>query len=219
MQCKSDPGLHYYKSPANLLAYLSSHVQALYPTTLTLMKSCINVLRTKPVGCILVITQLLNPANASAPAPRHCAGRCPLYGKHWAPVQGWHFWHPLQGPLGFICPWAFWIIPQSEGAALSSASCLWRVLSFHCLSISSTLSQGSGGHLLTRSKRKGWHVDGGQLQKLKASDDLGDLLNAFDSHNGGVADIHVATVVNLRIPCLGIVNHNLLEYKSVDWNW
>jgi hypothetical protein len=33
MQCKSDPALHYWKSPSNLPAYLSSRVKALNPTT------------------------------------------------------------------------------------------------------------------------------------------------------------------------------------------
>jgi hypothetical protein len=31
------------------------------------MKPCINVLRTAPVGCTLVVTQLINSANAPAP--------------------------------------------------------------------------------------------------------------------------------------------------------
>jgi hypothetical protein len=71
MQCKSDPTLHYWKSPADLPAYLSSQFKALNPTPLTLMKPCIDILCTKPVGCIiLVVTQLINPANAlGAPGP------------------------------------------------------------------------------------------------------------------------------------------------------
>jgi hypothetical protein len=69
MQSKSDPALHYSKSPANLPAYLSSQLQALNPTTLILMKPCIDILLTEPVGCILVVTQLINPANATAPGP------------------------------------------------------------------------------------------------------------------------------------------------------
>jgi hypothetical protein len=68
-QCKSDLTLYYWKNPANLPAYLSSQVQALDPTTLTLMKPCINVLCTPPVGCIRVITQLINPPNVINPGP------------------------------------------------------------------------------------------------------------------------------------------------------
>jgi hypothetical protein len=49
-QCKSDPTLHYWKSPAGLPAYLSSQVKASNPTTLTMMKPRMDVLRTKPVG-------------------------------------------------------------------------------------------------------------------------------------------------------------------------
>jgi hypothetical protein len=68
MQCKSDPTLHYWKSPADLPAYLSSQVKALNPTTLTMMKPCTDVLlRTEHVGCILAVTQLVNPANALVP--------------------------------------------------------------------------------------------------------------------------------------------------------
>jgi hypothetical protein len=71
MQCKSDPTLHYWKSAvANLSAHISSQVQALNPTTLASMKPHIDVLHTKPVGCILLtITQLINPANATNPGP------------------------------------------------------------------------------------------------------------------------------------------------------
>ncbi len=46
----------------------------------------------------------------------------------------------------------------------------------------------------TRSKRKGRRDNGGQLRSLTVSDDLGDLLGALDSHNGGTAVVNVATV-------------------------
>jgi hypothetical protein len=68
-QYKSDPTLHYWKSPADLPAYLSSQGKALNPTTLTLMKPRIDILCTAPVGYILVVTQLINPTNALAPGP------------------------------------------------------------------------------------------------------------------------------------------------------
>jgi hypothetical protein len=46
----------------------------------------------------------------------------------------------------------------------------------------------------TRSKRKWRHENGGQLQSLIVSDDLGDTLGTLDSHDGGAADANVATV-------------------------
>ena len=46
----------------------------------------------------------------------------------------------------------------------------------------------------TRSKRKRRRDNGGQLRSLTVSDDLGDLLGALDSHNGGTAVVNVATV-------------------------
>jgi hypothetical protein len=36
--------------------------------------------------------------------------------------------------------------------------------------------------------------NGSQLQSLTVSDDLGDLLDALDSHNGGAAAANVAIV-------------------------
>jgi hypothetical protein len=66
-QCKSDPTFHYWKSTTNLPAYLSSQVKALNPTSLTKMQPCIDVVRTAPVGCILVLTQRINPENSLDP--------------------------------------------------------------------------------------------------------------------------------------------------------
>jgi hypothetical protein len=63
MKCKSDPTLHYWKNHAALPAYLSSQVKALNPTNLDY-----DELHTEPVGCLLIVTQLINPANALAPS-------------------------------------------------------------------------------------------------------------------------------------------------------
>ena len=46
----------------------------------------------------------------------------------------------------------------------------------------------------TRSKRKRRRENDSQLQSLTVSDDLGDLLGALDSHNGGAAAANVTTV-------------------------
>jgi hypothetical protein len=70
MQCKSNLMLHYWKSPADLPAYLLSYkVKALNPTTLTPVKPYISVLCTKPISCILLVIQYINPENATANAP------------------------------------------------------------------------------------------------------------------------------------------------------
>jgi hypothetical protein len=69
MQCKSDLKFHYWKSPADLPAYLSYKVKALNPTTLIPVKPHIRVLCTKSVGCILLVTQYIDPVNASTPDP------------------------------------------------------------------------------------------------------------------------------------------------------
>jgi hypothetical protein len=45
-----------------------------------------------------------------------------------------------------------------------------------------------------RSKRKRRRDNDSQLRSLTVSDDLGDLLGALDSHNGGTAVVNVATV-------------------------
>jgi hypothetical protein len=58
MQCKSDPSLHHWKSPANLPAYLSSQFKALNPTPLTLLKSRIDILLPYSVPSLLAASSL-----------------------------------------------------------------------------------------------------------------------------------------------------------------
>jgi hypothetical protein len=61
MQCKSDPTFHYWKSPANLPAYLAYKTKELNPDTLATAASCLDMLRTAPIGCILLIVQDILP--------------------------------------------------------------------------------------------------------------------------------------------------------------
>jgi hypothetical protein len=99
-QCKSDLTLQYWKSPVDLSAYLDTTVKALNPTTHTQVKPRLGVLCTKPVCCILLVTQVIDPVNDNAPGPpvimyvSHCA----IHGTHHDfYVLGRSPKHPLRG--------------------------------------------------------------------------------------------------------------------------
>jgi hypothetical protein len=68
-QCKADPTLRYWKSLEDLPAYLAYKSHALNPTTLTPMKPRLDVLRSEPVGFILLVTTIITTTNAPAPGP------------------------------------------------------------------------------------------------------------------------------------------------------
>jgi hypothetical protein len=74
----------------------------------------------------------------------------------------------------------------------------------------------------TRIKSKWRHDNGGQLGSLIVGDDLGDLLGALDSHNGGGSICqyhHRVTLKNkMIIQCLQIIVNHVLAQKSVEWN-
>jgi hypothetical protein len=57
-QCKSYPTLHYWKSPTNLPAYLAYKVKnKLHPGTMATEDSHLEMLCTRPIGCILLVIQ------------------------------------------------------------------------------------------------------------------------------------------------------------------
>jgi hypothetical protein len=68
-QCKSDSTLRYWKSPADLPAYLSYKVKELNPTTMTTLQDRLDAFRTEPIGCIILVTQYINSATSNAPNP------------------------------------------------------------------------------------------------------------------------------------------------------
>jgi hypothetical protein len=72
MQCKADPTLRYWKSLEDLPAHLAYRSKALNPATLTPMKPCLNILCSKPISFLLLVTTVITMANAPAsPWPSH----------------------------------------------------------------------------------------------------------------------------------------------------
>jgi hypothetical protein len=57
--CKSDPTLQYWKSTRDLPTYLNDGTTALNPSKLVSTKSRLATLRADPVGCILLVVQLV----------------------------------------------------------------------------------------------------------------------------------------------------------------
>jgi hypothetical protein len=49
--------LHYRKSPTDLPAYLAYKVNELNPGTMATADSCLEMLCTNPIGCILLVIQ------------------------------------------------------------------------------------------------------------------------------------------------------------------
>jgi hypothetical protein len=63
-QCKSDPQLHYWKSPRELPIYLTSRATALHPTTpMTTPGVRLCQLHTEPIGSILLVVQAVSPGS------------------------------------------------------------------------------------------------------------------------------------------------------------
>jgi hypothetical protein len=67
--CKSDPSLQYWKSPTISLPILKSS-KVLNPSELVPLESRLAMLRADPVGCILMVVQLISvPATTPPPSP------------------------------------------------------------------------------------------------------------------------------------------------------
>jgi hypothetical protein len=57
MQCKSNPMLHYWKSPTDLPAYMAYKVNELNPGTMTTSDSHLATMHIDTIGCILLVIQ------------------------------------------------------------------------------------------------------------------------------------------------------------------
>jgi hypothetical protein len=67
--CKSDPTLQYWKTPLDLPTYLSDQTNKLNPSELVSTESRLATLRADPVGCILLVVQLVTAAPTTTPPP------------------------------------------------------------------------------------------------------------------------------------------------------
>jgi hypothetical protein len=122
-QCKSDLTLHYWKSPAGLPAYPSSQVQALNPTTLTPLKTRIDVITSTkpkhfPPGAVPSCSSR-NPRLSGCDLPGPTPSFRPyLSGRH--PIREWHrFSTSIPGIL--FHPQVLWFHHQCRKLARESS--------------------------------------------------------------------------------------------------